>query len=154
MNTLNLEQLRAAAKSGGIANVIMTGEGSSFFVVVKTRNGDDALLAKARTKEPRRFTSFVQVFNLLHGVGLSVGYFDLERWNPKRKTLSTAPTPVMPISKKRACSEEHAAWVREQVQLAIDDPRPALSEENALQEMRNRRAHLQQHLQVTGAYRP
>ncbi|WP_254661869.1 hypothetical protein [Burkholderia sp. CCA53] len=47
MHTLTLEQLRATTDAGGVAGVTLKAQGGAFYVKVDTRNGDEAVLAKA-----------------------------------------------------------------------------------------------------------
>ena len=70
MHTLTLEQLRATTDAGGIVGVTLKALGGVFFVQVETRNGDAAVLAKARSSEPRSFGNPGQALNLLLGLGL------------------------------------------------------------------------------------
>lgn len=57
MQSMTLEQLRAASKAGGVSGVTLKGQGRAFFVQIATRNGSSAMLFKARSTEPRRFGS-------------------------------------------------------------------------------------------------
>ena len=55
MRSMTIEQLRAASNAGGVKGVLLKGQGGAFLVQIATRSGADALLAKARSTEPRRF---------------------------------------------------------------------------------------------------
>ena len=55
MHSMTLEQLRATAAAGGVAGVTLKGQGGAFMLRIATRSGQDAVLAKARSTEPRRF---------------------------------------------------------------------------------------------------
>ena len=55
MQSMTIEQLRAATHAGGVAGVTLKGLGGAFLVEIATRSGAAALLAKARSNEPRRF---------------------------------------------------------------------------------------------------
>lgn len=55
MHSMTLEQLRTTARSGGVASVTLKGQGGGFVVEIATRSGQDAILSKARSTEPRFF---------------------------------------------------------------------------------------------------
>jgi len=55
MQTLTLDQLRVATEAGGVSGVTLQAEGGKFFVRIKTANNADAVLARARSDEPRGF---------------------------------------------------------------------------------------------------
>ena len=49
MQSMTIEQLRAASDAGGVAGVTLKGQGGAFLVQIATRSGATALLTKART---------------------------------------------------------------------------------------------------------
>lgn len=125
METLTLGQLRATTDAGGVAGVTLTAQGSSFYVQVETRSGGEAILAKARSSEPRGFGNPAQALALLHGLGLAVGSFDMKNWNPDdRSTARTRP------DRAEALRQTHEAagydrWFRGEVEQGLteaDDP--------------------------------
>lgn len=54
MQSMTVDQLRAASDSGGVSGVILKGMGGAFVVQIDTRNGSTAVLVKSRSSEPRR----------------------------------------------------------------------------------------------------
>ncbi|HMH69376.1 MAG TPA: hypothetical protein VK519_15805 [Pinirhizobacter sp.] len=121
MQTLTLEQLRTASLAGGVETVTLTAKGASFFVQVGTRNGSEALLAKARSTEPRRFGNPLQALVLLRGLGLFVGGFDVGEWDPADKgTARTRPDRAEALRRTHAAAE-HDRWFRQQVADALLD---------------------------------
>src|SRR5687768_18479879 len=85
MQSMTLEQLRAASNAGGVAGVTLKGQGGAFFVQIATRSGADAVLAKARSSEVRRFCNPAASLNVLRDVGITIGQFDASEWNPAEK---------------------------------------------------------------------
>ena len=65
MQSMTLEQLRAANDAGGVSGVTLKGQGGAFLVQIDTRSGSGALLSKARSTEPRRFGNPLAAFNVL-----------------------------------------------------------------------------------------
>jgi hypothetical protein len=76
MQSMTLEQLRTANRTGGVAGVTLKGRGGAFFVQITTRSGVGAVLAKARSDEPRRFSNPGAALNVLRDIGITLGRFD------------------------------------------------------------------------------
>ena len=55
MQSMIIEQLRAAGNAGGVSGVTLKGQGGAFLVQIATRNCSVAVLSKASSTEPRRF---------------------------------------------------------------------------------------------------
>ena len=53
MQSMTIEQLRAASDAGGVEGVTLKGQGGAFLVQIATRSGAAALLAKARSNATR-----------------------------------------------------------------------------------------------------
>jgi hypothetical protein len=53
MQTLNLDQLKAATLAGGVVGITLRGDGAAFVVSVQTQR-EEAILVTSR-KQPRRF---------------------------------------------------------------------------------------------------
>jgi len=125
MHTLTLEQLRATTDAGGVAGVTLKAQGGAFYVKVDTRNGDEAVLAKARSSEPRSFGNPAQALTLLRALGLAVGSFDVQDWNPEdRATVRTRPDRAEALKRTHEAAE-HDKWFRAQVEQGLaeaDDP--------------------------------
>lgn len=152
MHTLTLEQLRATTDAGGVAGVTLKALGGAFIVQVNTRSGGEAVLAKARSSEPRRFGNPLQALTLLRRLGLVVGSFNVEQWNPDEKA-STRTRPDRAEALKRTHeAAEHDKWFREQVQQGLaeaDDPNIAwVPHEVVKEDMQRQREALQ--ARITG----
>lgn len=78
---MSIEHLHA----GGVAGVTLKGQGAAFLVQIASRSGTAALLAKARSTEPRRFGNPGAALNMLRDLGITIGRFDGSEWNPHQK---------------------------------------------------------------------
>ncbi|NWB49212.1 hypothetical protein [Pseudomonas gingeri] len=155
MHTLTLEQLRATTDAGGIVGVTLKALGGVFFVQVETRNGDAAVLAKARSSEPRSFGNPGQALNLLLGLGLVVGAFDVALWNPEDKSANRTRPDRAEALKRTHGAAEHDKWFREQVQQGLaeaDDPNTQwVSHEEAKSSWAAKRAELAKRIKEGGS---
>lgn len=147
MDTLTLEQLRTTTDAGGIAGVTLKAEGGAFIVRVDTRKGGEAVLAKARSTEPRRFGNPAQALSLLRELGLTVGAFDVGQWNPEEKPAArTRPDRAQALRRTHQAAG-YDQWFRAQVQEGLaeaDDPDTRwIPQESAKQDMQRQRAALQ-----------
>jgi hypothetical protein len=125
MQTLSLDQLRAATRAGGITSVTLKADGGTFIVAVATRNADDGLLVTTRTKQARRFTDLRKALLLLREIGITSVQVDATHWNPGEAVAGT-PRPDRSEALKRAHqAAAHDGWFRAQVEQALreaDDP--------------------------------
>ena len=136
MQPITLEQLRTAHKTGGVSGVTLKGQGGAFFVQIATRNGSDAVLAKARSSEPRRFGNPTAALNVLLDVGITVGQFDASEWNPTERE----PVARSSDNRAKALRTAHKAaaynkWLTTEIQDAIDDPRPGIPHDKVMAQM-------------------
>jgi len=135
MQSMTLEQLRAAASAGGVIGVTLKGRGGGFFMEIVTRSGQDAILSKARSTEPRRFGNPTSALRVLRDIGIAVAQLDATDWNPNQKEITQSRE-----SRARAMREAHEAaaygkWLASQIQASIDDPRPSLPHDEVMVEM-------------------
>lgn len=141
MQTLTLEQLRAAAATSGAPRVTVKAKGDEFFVHVKTHNGE-AILAKARSNEPRRFGNPFHAMSVLHKLGIVTGAYDLSQYQPSRGNTGSARPDQAEAMRRTHEDAAYTRWFRESVQASIDDPRPSIDHETARAEFAERRAGL------------
>ena len=144
MQSMTLEQLRTASKAGGVSSVTLKGQGGVFLVQIATRNGSLAVLAKARSSEPRRFGNPATAMNVLRGVGITIGQFDASEWNPSERepverSSDNRAQALRKAHKAAAYNEWLAAAYNERlaagIQESIDDPRPNIAHNDAMAEM-------------------
>lgn len=136
MQSMTLEQLRTISRAGGVSSVTLKGKGGVFLVQIAIRNGSGAILAKARSNEPRRFGNPVTALNVLRSVGISAGQFDASEWDPAERK----PVARSSDNRARALHEAHEAaaynkWLATEIQEAFDDPRPSAPHEDVMARM-------------------
>lgn len=136
MQSMTLEQLRTASEAGGVSSVTLKGLGGAFLVQIVTRNGSGAVLAKARSSEPRRFGSPVTALNVLRDVGITNGQFDASEWNPAERE----PVERSSDNRARALRKAHEAaayneWLATEIEETIDDPRPSIPHDEVIARM-------------------
>jgi hypothetical protein len=119
MQTLSLDQLRAATQVGGIMSVTLRAEGGTFVVAVATRNGEDGFLVTTRTRQARRFRDPRKALLLLREIGITSVQVDATDWNPNEAAGGT-PRPDRSEALKRAHeAAAHDRWFRAQVEEAL-----------------------------------
>lgn len=88
MRSMTLEQL-CAAQCRGRGRRHAERAGGTFLVQITTGSGANAVLAKARSSQPRRFGNPAVALNVLRDLGITTGQFDASERNPVEKE----PTP-------------------------------------------------------------
>lgn len=141
MQSMTLDQLRATASAGGVTSITLKGQGSGFFVEIATRSGQDAILVKARSTEPRRFGNPTSALIVLREVGIAVVQLDATHWNPGQKDMTHSRQ-----SRADAMREAHEAaaynqWLAAEIQEAINDPRSSIPHDEVMARMDARIAH-------------
>lgn len=135
MRGMTLEQLRAASDAGGVAGVTLKGQGGAFLVQIATRSGTAAVLAKARSSEPRRFGNPLAALNVLRNVGITVGRFDASEWNPEEKEDAPGKRGRAEAMRKAHQAAAYTEWLAAEIQEAIDDPRPGIPHDEVMVRM-------------------
>lgn len=135
MQNMTLEQLRTTVNAGGVKGITLRGEGGGFLVEIATRSGQDALLAKARTAEPRRFGNPTSALIVLRDLGIAVARIDATHWRPDEKDMSRSRR-----SRAEALRGAHEAaaynqWLASEIQASIDDPRPNVAHDEVMNAM-------------------
>jgi len=135
MQSMTLEQLRAAANAGGVTGVTLKGQAGGFLIEVATRSGQNAVLSKARSTEPRHFGNPSSALVLLRDVGIATAQIDITNWDPEQKNMSYSRQ-----SRADAMREAHKAaaynlWLAAEIQASIDDPRPSIPHDLVMADM-------------------
>lgn len=138
MQSMTIEQLRAASDAGGVSGVTLKGQGGAFLVQIATRSGAAALLAKARSNEPRRFGNPVAALNVLRDVGITVGRFDASEWNPDEKEKTAGNRGRAEAMRKAHQAAAYSTWLATEIQEAIDDSRPSIPHDEVMARMNAR----------------
>lgn len=135
MQSMTIEQLRATVVAGGVTGVTLKGQGGGFFVEIATRSGQDAMLVKARTTEPRRFGNPTSALIVLRDVGIDVAQLDATNWNPDQKDMSRSRQSRADAMRKAHEAAAYNEWLSAEIQEAIDDPRPSIPHDEVMAEM-------------------
>jgi hypothetical protein len=135
MQSMTIEQLRAASNAGGVSGVTLKGQGGAFLVQIATRSGGGAFLAKARSTEPRRFGNPVSALNVLRDIGITVGQFDASEWNPDEKEHDAGNRGRSEAMLGAHRAAAYTKWLAAELQASIDDPRPSIPHDEVMAEM-------------------
>ena len=135
MQNMTVEQLRATVGAGGVTGVTLKGQGGGFFVEIATRSGQDAVLVKARTTEPRRFGNPTSALIVLRGVGIDFIQIDATNWNPNQKDMSRSRQNCADAMREAHEAAAYNQWVAAEIQEAIDDPRPSIPHDEVMARM-------------------
>jgi hypothetical protein len=125
MQSLSVDQFRAATQAGGIASVTLKADGGAFVVAFATRNGDDGLLVTTRARRPRRFSDLRKAMLVLREMGITSMQVDATHWNPDAAAVGTTRPDRSEALKRAYEAAAHDRWFRAQVEEALqeaDDP--------------------------------
>ena len=135
MQSMTLEQLRATASAGGVVGVTLKGDGGGFFLQIATRSGQDAVLSKARSVQPRRFGNPTSALIVLRGLGIAVAQLDATQWNPDQKDRSQSRENRAQAMREAHQAAAYTKWMAAEIQESIDDPRPSIPHDEVMAEM-------------------
>ena len=135
MQHMTLEQLRAASTAGGVSGVTLKGQGGAFLVQIETRSGSSAVLAKARSSEPRRFGNPLTALNVLRDIGITIGQFDASEYNPADKEQDAGNRGRAKAMRGAHKAAAYNQWLAGEIQASIDDPRPGIQHDEVMSEM-------------------
>jgi len=132
MQSMTLEQLRVASHTGGVSGVTLKGQGGAFLVQIGTSSGTEAVLAKARSSEPRRFGNPMAALSLLRDLGITVGRFDARDWNPAEKVVNRREDARAQVMRQAHQAAAYTKWLAAEIQDSLDDPRPSMSDADVM----------------------
>jgi len=135
MHSMTLEQLRATAAAGGVAGVTLKGQGGAFMLRIATRSGQQAVLAKARSTEPRRFGNPASAMILLREIGIAVAQLDATDWDPDQKDMSRSRASQAEAMRTAHQAAAHNRWLAAEIQASLDDPQPSIPHDDAMAAM-------------------
>ena len=135
MQSMTIEQLRAASNAGGVSGVTLKGEGGAFLVQINTRGGSGAVLSKARSTEPRRFGNPLVALNVLRDIGITVGQFDATEYDPAEKQHDPGNRGRAQAMRGAHEAAAYNQWLAVEIQASIDDPRPSIPHDEVMAEM-------------------
>ena len=135
MQNMTLEQLRATASAGGVVGVTLRGEGSGFFLQIATRSGQNAVLSKARSIQPRRFGNPTSALLVLRELGIAVAQLDATQWNPDQKEMSQSRENRAEAMREAHQAAAYTKWLAAEIQESVDDPRPSIPHDEVMAQM-------------------
>jgi hypothetical protein len=135
MQSMTIEQLRAASNSGGVSGVTLKGQGGAFLVQIATRSGSSAVLSKARSTEPRRFGNPLAALNVLRDIGITVGQFDASAYDPADKTHDAGNRGRADAMREAHEAAAYNQWLANEIQTSIEDPRSNISHDEVMAEL-------------------
>lgn len=135
MHTITLEQLRATVSAGGVMGVTLKGQGGGFFMEIATRSGQDAILSKARSTEPRRFGSPSSALVVLRNIGINVAQLDATHWNPDQKEITQNRETRAKALRGAHEAAAYNQWLASEIQASIDDPRSSITHDEVMTEI-------------------
>jgi hypothetical protein len=149
MQTLNLEQLKAATLAGGITGITLRGDGAAFVVGVQTQRGE-AIMVTSR-QQPRRFADPRKALQVLRGVGWNQCHIDTAQWRPEEHALEKVARPDRSAALKAAheaaqLDADYDRWFRAKVQASIDGIKDGTNRLLTPQDVDARRAALRSKL--------
>ena len=135
MQSMTIEQLRAASNAGGVSGVTLKGQGGAFLVQIDTLSGSGAVLAKARSTEPRRFGNPLAALNVLRDIGITVGQFDASEYDPAEKEPDAGNRGRADAMRGAHEAAAFNQWLASEIQASIDDPRASIPHDEVMAEM-------------------
>ena len=135
VSNMTLEQFRATATAGGVKGVTLKAHGGAFFAEIATRSGQDFVLTKARSAEPRRFGNLSSALRVLRDVGIALASIDATAWDPDQKDMARSRD-----NRSAAMRDAHQAAAFNQqlakdIEASLADPRPSVSHEEVMARM-------------------
>jgi hypothetical protein len=123
MDSMTLDQLRAARAAGGVAGVMLKAAGRAFFIEIETRSGKRAVLAKARSADPRRFGNPLAALSVLRAVGITAGQFDSAEWDPGAPEQETGKRGRAEAMREAHRATAYNRWLRGEITASVEDGR-------------------------------
>jgi hypothetical protein len=138
-DTIDHATLAHLVEAGAVRGAEVIGQPGGWGVVVKYGMTERTLAV--RRGQARIFRRFETVVAYLKDLGLSRYAVDASHYDPATPASGTRPDSAERLKRAHEAAE-HDHWFREQVQTALDDPRPAVSHEEAKAAWMARRAEL------------
>jgi hypothetical protein len=125
-SVLNLDQFRAAFRSGGLRSVSVQAAGGEFFITAEPRTGERVTLATTHGGKRRAFRDPGKAIAILHEIGARKVGVDTSAWSPAQANLLPRRRPDTAARQRRVHeAAAHDAWFRTEVEQAVreaDEP--------------------------------
>ena len=148
MQTLNLEQLRAATLSGGVLGITLRADGASFVVDVQTQRGQATMVTSRQ--QLRRFVDPRKALQVLRALGWNACQIDVGHWRPQERAGQVV-RPDRSAALKAAhqaaqADADYDRWFSAKVQTALDGLHDGSNAVLDAQQVQERRAALRARL--------
>lgn len=132
--TIDHTTLLRLAEAGAVRSAHIVGQAGGWGILVKYGMTERALAAQ-RSHQVRIFRRFETLVGYLKGVGIA--RFDVDAANYDADSLkATRSRPDQAAAMKNAHeAAAHSKWLKEQVQEAIDDPRPSIEHDQVMKNL-------------------
>lgn len=138
--TIDHSTLHKLVESGVVDAAQVMGTQGGWSLTVKYGRTERPLAAQ-RSRQVRLFKRLETVVNYLKEMGISRFEVDASNYNPYSQQQTTRPDRAEALKRAHEAAA-YDAWYREQVQVAIDDPRPAVSHDEAKRQFAARKKAL------------
>jgi ornithine carbamoyltransferase len=119
-SVLNLDQFRAAFRSGGLRSVSIQAAGGEFFITAEPRTGERVTLATTHGGKLRAFRDPGKAIAILHAIGAHKVGVDTSAWSPAQANLLARRRPDTAARQRRTHeAAAHDAWFRSEVEQAL-----------------------------------
>jgi hypothetical protein len=104
-------------------------------IQIATRSGFGAVLAKARSSEPRRFGNPLAALNVLREVGITAGQFDATGYDPTGKVQEPGNRGRAEAMRNAHRAAAYNEWLSREIAASIEDPRSSILHDDVMAEM-------------------
>lgn len=133
-DTIDHTTLLRLAEAGAVRSAHIVGQAGGWGILVKYGMTERALAAQ-RSHQVRIFRKFETLVGYLKGVGIA--RFDVDAANYDADSLKTTRSRPDQAAAMKSAHEAaaHTRWLKEQVQEAIDDPRPSIEHDQVMKNL-------------------
>ncbi|HAK5293676.1 TPA: hypothetical protein H1V50_003816 [Salmonella enterica] len=127
--TIDHTTLHRLVEAGAVRSAHVVGTSGGWALTVKFGLNERPLAAQ-RSRQIRLFRKLETLVSYLKDVGIAQFDVDASNYSPESQNRNTRPDRSVALKRAHE-AVAYDAWFREQVQASIDDPRPAVSDEEA-----------------------
>lgn len=129
--TIDHTTLSRLVEAGAVRSAHVIGQAGGWGILVKY-GMTERVLAAQRSHQVRIWRKFDTLIGYLKGMGIA--RFDVDASNYDADSLKTTRTrPDQAAAMKKAHeAAAHSKWLKEQIQAAIDDPRPSIEHDQVM----------------------
>ncbi|MFJ5255118.1 hypothetical protein ABV589_16255 [Pseudomonas sp. HOU2] len=127
--TIDHSTLSRLLESGSVSSTHIAAKPGGWSIQIR-HGGNESVLTAQRSRQVRLFKRLETLVAYLRELGIEHFDVDTSDYDPLQIRTYTRPdrADAMKLAHEAAAYEE---WVKKQVQISIDDPRPSVSDEEA-----------------------